>query len=74
MISFILRSIRKILFITILTLLTQFLPDSLIFSIWYQAYSHSPLQSCFALKFYDNNTWVNSDVQYNSNVPGCSLI
>ena len=32
---------------------------------WYQAYSQPTAQSCFALKFYDNNTGYHSGVLYN---------
>ncbi|MCB0727996.1 MAG: hypothetical protein KDD00_11060, partial [Ignavibacteriae bacterium] len=65
MISLILRSISKNLFITTLLLLSQILPGSLAYSQWYQTYSHTPGQSCYALKFYDNNTGYHSGVLYN---------
>ena len=65
MISLIQRSISKNLFIIILALLTQLMPGSFAYSQWYQAYSHTPAQSCYALKFYDNNTGYHSGVLYN---------
>lgn len=59
------RPISKKLFITILVMITQLLQGSFTYSQWYQAYSHTPAQSCYALKFYDNNTGYHSGVLYN---------
>ena len=65
MIKLILNTFNKSRLIVSVTLLTQLLLCSFAFSQWIQVYSHTPAQSCYALKFFDSNTGYHSGVLYN---------